>query len=408
MDLHALLDSHAVGRARRFVHRIDERTLARQVELARIPAPSGEEAERGRHVARLFAELGLEGPRTDAVGNVHARLPASATRDARAAPVLVTAHLDTVFPRETDLTVRRENGRIHLPGIADNARGLAALLTVAEAMVREGVRTHRPVVFVATVGEEGSGDLRGVKHLFRAGSALRGAEAFLSIDGSGLRRIVHRAVGSKRLRLRIAGPGGHSWSDWGLANPLHALGVAIAAIRSVEVPADPRTTLTVARAGGGTSINAIPAEAWLEIDLRSEATEPLRRLERQVRRLASDAVTAENRGRRRRSAALRATWEPIGDRPGGVLDANAPLVRAAREVTGLFDVRAELAASSTDANVPIALGVPAVTIGAGGESGGIHTTEEWYGNEGGAAGVERALLLVLAAAGLDDDDRVER
>jgi tripeptide aminopeptidase len=401
MDLQPLLESSSAALARRRVHELDGRTLDLQVELARIPAPPGGEAERGHEVARLFADLGLAGIRTDGVGNVIAHLSTSA-HDAGAAPVLVTAHLDTVFPIETSLEVRRENGRIHVPGIADNARGLAGLLTVADAMVASGVRTQRPVVFVATVGEEGAGDLRGVKHLFRSGSPWRAAAAFLSLDGSGLRRIVHRAVGSKRLRLTLLGPGGHSWSDWGLANPLHAIGAVVASLREIELPEEPRTTLTVARTGGGTSVNAIPEAAWIEMDLRSEGGERLRRLEREVRRRAGEAVASENRRRRRRSSAIRATWETIGDRPGGTIDAATPLVRAAQEVTRLLGVRPELASSSTDANVPIALGIPAVTVGVGGESGGIHTTDEWYSNEGGALGVERALLLVLAAAGLEE------
>jgi tripeptide aminopeptidase len=285
-----------------------------------------------------------------------------------------------------------------VPGIADNARGLAGLLTVAEVMRTEALRTARPVIFVATVGEEGVGDLRGVKHLFRRGSDLRRADAFLSLDGSGLRRIVHRAVGSRRLRLRITGPGGHSWSDWGLVNPLHALGSAVAALRGIAIPAEPRTTLTVARAAGGTSVNAIPEEAWMELDLRSEAPAPLAELERQVRDLVAAAVGSENRARRRRSPALRLAWETIGDRPGGMVPESAPLVRTAVEVTRTLGVRPELASSSTDSNVAISLGIPAVTVGVGGESGGIHTTEEWYSNEGGADGLERALLLVLAAA----------
>jgi tripeptide aminopeptidase len=398
MNLRPLLDSALVRRARARIQELDAATLEAQIELARIPAPPWGEEERGRHVRQRFTDLGLERIRTDEAGNVHGALPLPSAVVAEAAPVLVTAHLDTVFPRETDLTVRHRNGRVCVPGIADNARGLATLLTLIEVLGEIDVRTRHPVVFVATVGEEGAGDLRGVKHLFRPESEYRAAAAFISLDGSGLRRIVHRAVGSKRLRARVTGSGGHSWSDWGLANPLHALGGGIAALRSLELPADPRTTLTVARAGGGTSVNAIPAEAWMELDLRSEATEPLVALERQVREGLEEAVAAESRARRRRTPPLALAWEVIGDRPGGMIPATAPLVQAAVAATRALGVRAELASSSTDANVPISLGIPAVTVGAGGESGGIHTTEEWYSNEGGAVGIERALLLVLAAA----------
>jgi tripeptide aminopeptidase len=398
MDLDRLFASPALLRARAVIRERDRETLATQLELAQIPAPPGSEAERGERVRRVFEACGLEGVHADEVGNVHGSLPRSQVDDAGAAPVLITAHLDTVFPAETDLRPRRENGRVLIPGIADNARGLAALVTLARTAVACGLRTGRPLLFVATVGEEGVGDLRGVKHLFREGSGHRRAAAFVSLDGSGLRRIVHRAVGSKRLRLQLRGTGGHSWSDWGLANPLHALGAAIAALRAMELPATPRTTLTVARAGGGTSVNAIPDGAWLELDLRSEGQQALAALEGRVRQQVAAAVEAENRGRRAGTSPLSAAWETIGDRPGGAIDASSPVVRAAVEITRALGAEPELVSSSTDANVPIALGIPAITVGAGGESGGIHTTDEWYSNEGGPIGVERALLLAAALA----------
>jgi len=395
MDLRRLLDSEGLQRARERIRELDGRTLDRQIEIAQIPAPSGEEGARGRHVAERFIDFGLADVHADEVGNVLGRLDAS---DGGAAPLLVTAHLDTVFAAGTDLTVRRFNGRVAVPGIADNARGLAGLLSIAEVLAADGPRVPRPLVFVATVGEEGAGDLRGVKHIFREGSPFRKAHAFLSLDGSGIRRIVHRAVGSRRLRVRVAGPGGHSWSDWGLANPIHAAARAIAALMAIELPSSPRTTLTVARVAGGTSINTIPAEAWFEVDLRSEGTEPIRRLERQIRQRVARAIAEENRGRRRRSPSLECDWIPIGDRPGGILPESAPLVRAAAAVTRELGEEPEMVASSTDSNVPLSLGIPAVTIGVGGESGGIHTVGEWYSDAGGAAGLERALLLVLASA----------
>jgi tripeptide aminopeptidase len=400
MDLRRLLRSDGLDRARERIRELDRRTVERQIEIARIPAPSGEEDERGRHVAARFTDLGLADVHADEVGNVFGRLGGV---DGAAEPLLVTAHLDTVFSADTDLTVRRSNGRIAVPGIADNARGLAGLLSIAEVLSSDGPAAPRPLVFVATVGEEGAGDLRGVKHLFREGSRFRKAHAFLSLDGSGIRRIVHRAVGSRRLRVRVGGPGGHSWSDWGLANPVHAVARSIASLMAIELPASPRTTLTVARVGGGTSINAIPADAWFELDLRSEGTESLRRLERQIRQRVSRAVAEENRGRTRNSRSLEVEWEPIGDRPGGILPESAPLVRAAAAVTREVGEEPEMVASSTDSNVPISLGIPALTIGVGGESGGIHTTGEWYSDEGGASGLERALLLVLAAAAVRHD-----
>jgi tripeptide aminopeptidase len=400
MQLQPLLDSPRVRDLRARIHGLDAATVDEQVRLALIAAPPGAEAERGGYVAERFAALGLQAVHVDEVGNVLAWLPHPATADAEPAPVIVSAHLDTVFPAETPLSVRHERGRIYLPGIADNARGLAALLALATVLREAALITRHPILLVATVGEEGAGDLRGVKHLFRSGSPWSRAAAFISLDGSGLRRIVHRAVGSKRLRVTVTGQGGHSWSDWGLPNPLHALGEGVARLRAIRLPEEPRTTLTVARAQGGTSVNAIPETAWMELDLRSEASDPLQRLEAQVRDRMIAAVQAESNGHHRPGARLQLHWEVIGDRPGGATPATAPLVAIAEAATRAVGASPELASSSTDSNVPMSIGVPAVTVGAGGDSGGIHTTDEWYSNAGGALGIERALLLVLAAAAM--------
>ncbi|CAN5725512.1 M20/M25/M40 family metallo-hydrolase [soil metagenome] len=400
MNLRPLLSHPAVDRARARLHTIDPETLAEQVELAQIAAPPFGEAPRGRHVQARFAALGLKHVHSDEVGNVRGTLPRTENTAETAEPVIVSAHLDTVFPAEVSLAVRRDGDRIHVPGISDNARGLAGLLALIRVLQEERLSTTHPVVFIATVGEEGAGDLRGVKHLFRSGAAMCSAHAFLSLDGTGLRRIVHRAVGSRRLRLSVHGPGGHSWADWGSANPLHAIGRGIAGMREIELPTDPRTTLTVARAGGGTSVNAIPEEAWIEMDLRSEGGTELDILEARVRDAIGTAVDLENARRSRRTRALQARYTVIGDRPGGTISPDTALVRAAVAATRALGARPELAASSTDANVAIALGIPSVTIGLGGESGGIHTLNEWYSNERGAQGLERALLLLLAAAGL--------
>lgn len=348
-------------------------------------------------MAARFREAGFADVRRDEVGNVLARLPGSPEGPAGA--VVVAAHLDTVFAAATDLTARQEGGRIHAPGITDNARGLAGMLAVARVLAAAGVRTARPLVFAATVGEEGIGDLRGVKHLFREGAGLRQASAVVALDGSGVRRIVHRAIGSRRLRVTLAGPGGHSWADRGAPNPVHAQGRAIAGIAALSLPSPTRSSLTVARVAGGTSINAVPEVAWMELDLRSEAPGALPEMERAVRRQVDTAVATENARRRAGDPPLGVTVEVIGDRPSGETPRDAPLVRAAMEVTSVLGERPELVASSTDANLPISLGIPAIAIGVGGDSGGIHTLEEWYSNDKGALGVERALLIALAAAG---------
>jgi len=382
--------------ARALAHQSDEETLREQLELVAIPAPPFGEERRGERVLARFRELGLAAPHRDEVGNVVATLPGASDEG----PIVVAAHLDTVFPAGTEVTPRRENGRIYAPGITDNSRGLAGMLAVARVLRAAGVRTERPVVFVASVGEEGSGDLRGVKHLFREGAELRGASGFIALDGSGLRRIVHRAIGSLRLRIELEGPGGHSWADRGAPNPIVALGSAVAEMATLALPHPTRSSLTVARIGGGSSINAIPAHAWMELDMRSEVAGVLAQMEASVRGVLDRVADEENGARRTGTDPLRPVVRVIGDRPSGETPPGAALVQMASTVTYGLGGRPELVGSSTDANVPMALGIPSIAIGVGGDSGGIHTTDEWYSNEHGALGVERALLIILGAAGV--------
>ncbi|MBW3572089.1 MAG: M20/M25/M40 family metallo-hydrolase [Gemmatimonadetes bacterium] len=383
---------------RQCVHQTDDDTLAEQIALVRIPAPPFAEQRRGEYVLARFREIGLRDARRDAVGNV---LGEWRPEGAAGAPVVVAAHLDTVFAAETDVEPRRKGKRIHAPGITDNCRGLAGMLAVARVLAGSAVRARHPVVFAATVGEEGIGDLRGGKHLFREGGGFRDAAAFVALDGSGMRRIVHRAIGSRRLRMEAEGPGGHSWSDRGAPNPVLALAMAAGGVRAMPLPHPDRTSLTVARIGGGSSINSIPAEAWMELDMRSDAPGVLEPMEEGVRGVLRDAVELENASRRAGTQPLHGRVHRIGDRPSGETPAEHPLVQAAAGITASLGARAELVGSSTDANVPMALGIPSIAIGAGGDSGGIHTLDEWYGNDGGALGVERALLVVLAAAGVN-------
>ncbi len=384
-----------VQAARKTLRGTDQQTIADMLALVAIPAPPFGEAARGEWVADKLRSYDLN-VLIDEVGNVVAE-PAGAATDTA---VIVAAHLDTIFPPETEIRVRRHGTRISAPGIADNCRGLASMLALARVLQQSDLRTALPITFVATVGEEGVGDLRGVKHLFRPGSRFRNAHAFISLDGTGQRRIVYRAIGSRRLRASITGAGGHSWADWGLANPAHALGLAIAAIAQHEVPRQPRTAVTIGRIGGGTSVNAIPSEAWLEVDIRSEAAGPLAEMESVVHAALEEAVAATNAARKRGTRALQLDVRVIGDRPTGEASINSALVRAARAATRYLGDAPELVASSTDANIPIALGIPAIAIGTGGESGGTHTLEEWYANNDGPAGIERALLIILAVAGV--------
>jgi acetylornithine deacetylase/succinyl-diaminopimelate desuccinylase-like protein len=374
----------------------DADTFREQLELVAIPAPPFGEAARGAFVARRFRAMGLADVRVDEEGNV---LGTWAAPGASGPPVVVAAHLDTVFPAGTDVEPRRTGSRVHAPGITDNSRGLAGMLAIAQVLAATPVRARRPVLFAATVGEEGIGDLRGVKHLFRPDGGLRGAAAFIALDGSGMRRIVHRAIGSRRLRVEVEGPGGHSWSDRGAANPIVALGAAAAEIRTLALPNPARSALTVARMAGGSSVNAIPESAWMELDMRSEESAGLQHMEQGVRDILARAVHEENGGRRAGTDPLRLRIQVIGDRPSGETSGRDPLIRAAAAVTASLGATAELVGSSTDANVPMALGIPSIAMGVGGDSGGIHTLDEWYSNEGGALGVERGLLVVLAAAG---------
>jgi acetylornithine deacetylase/succinyl-diaminopimelate desuccinylase-like protein len=371
----------------------DEDIMRTQVALSEVPAPTGHEDARGREVARRMRELGLR-VRVDEVGNVIGRRPGING----SAPVVVCAHLDTVFPDGTDVRVRKVGERWIGPGIGDNARGLAAMLALAQALDGDRLRAQRPVDFVATVGEEALGDLRGAKHYFA--SSGRDAAAAIMLDGPGDERVVHRAVGSRRYRVHFTGPGGHSWSAYGLPNPLHAAGTAASMLAALPVPSEPRTTVTVARIEGGLSINAIPGHAVMEIDLRSVSQAALDRFDRDVRAIIDSATGAENGRRAHGTAPLVARIESLGDRPGGETPAEHPLVSAAIEATRLVGREPELGAASTDANAPIALGIPAVALGAGGRGGDAHTAQEWYENAAGSVGVARALVVLCSVAGL--------
>lgn len=381
---------HDVAGAERRIRARDAETVDLQVELSEIPAPPFDEAARGRRMAELFRDAGLHRVRTDDVGNVLGEL------DGAGPGLVVGAHLDTVFPPGTDVSVTRREDILYGPGISDDARGLAALVALVRALTEAGITTRVPTTFVATVGEEGAGDLRGVKHLFGAGGTAAGAAGFVSLDGAGLERIVVRGLGSRRFRISARGPGGHSWVDFGTPNPIHALGRLTARLAEVPVDGRPDASLTIARWGGGKSINAIPQEAWVEIDTRSSDERRLDDLESEIRRLAATEATDGGR------SPLEVAVEAIGRRPAGETPSEDPLVRAVVTATRALGGRAELATSSTDANIPMAYGVPAVTIGCGGEAGKAHTTDEWYRNRRGADGVVRALYSVLLAAGVRD------
>ncbi|HEX8556956.1 MAG TPA: M20/M25/M40 family metallo-hydrolase [Pyrinomonadaceae bacterium] len=365
--------------------------------IVSVPAPPFGEGERAALLRARFEACGLEGPAVDAEGNCVALRRGRAER-----PLLVlSAHLDTVFPAGTDCEVRREaSGVMRAPGVADDGCGLAALVALARAMGECGIETEGSILFVGTVGEEGEGDLRGVRHLLAAGEWAGRADAFVSIDGPGLERVTHAALASRRYRVACRGAGGHSWGDFGVPNPVHALGRAVARLAAYPAPKRPRTTFNVGRIEGGSGVNVIPREAWMDVDLRSESPVELGRLDAFFRRAAREAAEDENAARRAGAPVLEVEVRLIGDRPGGATAPEQPLVRLAVEATRQLGSRPYLDCSSTDSNIAISRGMPAVTIGAGGASGATHTLDEWYDPAGRDLGLKRALLLALGVVGL--------
>ncbi len=393
-DTDAAAVHRALSSARAGLAEADDDLLRAQVAVTQIAAPTGEEGERAAWIERRFRGHGLTDVHIDGAGNVIGRRPG-----AREGPaVVICAHLDTVFPRGTDLTVRRDGGRLSGPGINDNGRGLAVMLALAAIVDGHQLHTHHPIEFVATTGEEGIGDLRGAKHYFAERGAL--SMAAIALDGAGDDRVIHRALGSRRFRISFSGPGGHSWAAYGAPNANHAAAVAAAHIARITLPDSPRTTVCIGRMGGGISVNSIADSAWLEIDLRSTSATVMERVSIEIARLVRSATDDENWRRGSGTAPMTGHIEQIGDRPGGETAVDHPLVRAAIEATTLVRRVPELTLASTDANVPISRGIPAIAIGGGGSGGDAHTREEWFDNTEGTRGVARALTILGTAAGL--------
>lgn len=385
-----------VAEAFRGIEELDPWSLELLIELTEIPAPPFMEEERGRRFAELLIELGADSVWTDEVGNV---IGLRRGTGGGGRTVGFGGHLDTVFPEGTDVTVRQRGDTLFAPGIGDDTRGLVVVLTALRALEEAGVETRDDVLFVGVVGEEGLGDLRGMKHLYREGGLW--PDAWIDVDGGGISRVVSMGLGSYRYRITFQGPGGHSWGAFGLANPAHALGRAVRHFQDVAdtlTRRGPRTSYNVGRIGGGTSVNSIPFEAWMEVDMRSISPESLLRIERVL--LASvDRALAEENALRRDGEPLTVDVDKIGDRPSGEMDPSAPLVQRALATTAHFGEEGELARSSTDSNTPISLGVPAVTIGRGGVGGNGHAPDEWWINRDAHLATQRALLLVVAQAG---------
>ncbi len=365
-----------------------------QIQWTEIPAPSFHEEKRAAAVKEVLAAEGLL-VRTDKIGNVIGELRGSNEKEA----ILVTAHLDTVFPEGADVKVRQEGERLVAPGISDNGTGLAALAAIARAIHAAGIQPQRTIVFAANVGEEGEGNLRGMRALVDAyHEKLR---AVVVLDGSGVDHVTTKALASKRLEVVITGPGGHSWSDFGMVNPINALVRGSVRFITTKVPTTPRTTFNLGQIEGGTSVNSIPHEAKLKIDLRSESEEEITRLENALREcIAAGAKDEMDNARDRSRGQLDWKVELIGSRPGGELPPDSALLASLRAADDSVGNHSRIERSSTDANIPLSLGIEAIAIGAGGNGGGAHSLQEWFEPAGRELGLKRALLTILGVAGV--------
>jgi tripeptide aminopeptidase len=379
---------------RRNEHRIADWQLA----VTAIPAPPFGEEQRSRWMRDRFEEIGLLDIHRDELGNVFGIRPGA---DPNAKFLAISAHMDTVFPAGTPLDVRREADRLRGPGICDNGAGLVALLALATALHETGIQHRNPIVFIGNVGEEGEGDLRGMRHIFAQSRWRDAIERVLVLDGAGIDSIIAEGLGSRRFEVTVEGPGGHSWSDFGVPNPIVALGRAIEHFSHTPLPESPKTTFNIGVISGGTSVNSIPQSAFMRVDLRSAAAEEIDRLETTLRAAIDDAVEetlATVRGR----APLRYEIRMVGNRPSADLPANAPLMQTLRAVDAHLGIRAKVNRASTDANIPLSLGVEALAIGGGGSGGGAHTMHEWFEPAGRDLALKRILLTTLALTGVTE------
>lgn len=403
-EFEPLLADLRVKSALRFLRHDDARTLAEQIAITQVPAPPFKESVRARDFAARLRDAGLSDVSIDAVGNVIAKRPGAAKGKG---PLLVlSAHLDTVFDEGTDLTVKQKDGRYHAPGISDDARGLAALLSLARAMQAANLRTVGDVWFVGTVGEEALGNLRGVKALFNDHPRIDG---FISVDGvdapghESRSEIVHQATGSRRWEISFAGPGGHSFENFGNPSAVHAMGRAIARIAELEVAQDPRTTFNVGVVSGGTGVTSIAASATMRVDIRSNDAAELARLEERILAAVDESVRAENARIDAAPTTAKVTSERklIGDRPASARSTDSTLVDAAVGAHRALDLPEPLLrAASTDSNVPLGLGIPAATMNGGGRGDQAHSHDEWYEHVNAWQGPQVLLLTTLRLAGL--------
>jgi acetylornithine deacetylase/succinyl-diaminopimelate desuccinylase-like protein len=372
-----------------------------QAQLVAIPAPPFGEEARSEWLAARFAEAGLSQVQADAAGNVLGFLPAAKLPPESTGPVVVlSAHLDTVFPAGTPLTPVVDGDRLEAPGACDNGAGVAGMLAIAHALVQARVEPSAPLIFLGNVGEEGEGDLRGVRHLYSQSALAGRIAAHIVLDGAGTDSVITQALGSRRYQVTIHGPGGHSFTDAGTPNPIAALVSALANLAETRLPEQPLTILNLGTIHGGTSVNSIPESACASIDFRSTSPEQLLRLEVALNRAIENSVQSWNASAKKSAAYSRGllsfSIDKIGDRPTAQLAGDSPLLDALRAVDRHLGLRTELRLGSTDANIPLSLGIPALSMGAGGEGGGAHTLAEWYSAKDREVGLKRVLLLTLA------------
>lgn len=368
-----------------------------QARLTEIPAPPFQEAPRAAALKELLAEAGLS-MQIDKAGNVIGELGGMNEKEI----VIVSAHLDTVFPAGTEVKVHREGSRMTAPGISDNGTGVAALLALARAVRFARLKPQRTILFVGDVGEEGEGNLRGMRAL--VDTYRSNLKAVIVLDGSSTDHVTTKALASRRLEASITGPGGHSWSDFGMPNPINALVRGSVRFISTKVPASPRTTFNIGQIEGGTSVNSVPYEARLKVDIRSESEDELTRLESALRECIAAGVRDEMDSARDRSKG-KLEWkvELLGSRPGGELASDSPLLAALRAADEFVGNVSRIERSSTDANIPLSMGIDALSIGAGGNGGGAHSLQEWYDSAGREAGLKRTLLTVLGISGVAEE-----
>ena len=383
--------------------RLQEPQLAHwQMEMARIPAPPFGETARGEWLAERFREVGLDDVRIDDVGNVFGTHPGFGKRH-----VALSAHIDTVFPANTPLNIRQQGSRIYGPGVSDNGAGVAAMLGIAALLRSVRLRHAMPFVFIGNVGEEGEGDLRGMRHIFSTPRWKDSIAYSVVLDGAGADTIVAEALGSRRFEVIVRGPGGHSWSDFGAPNPIVILAKAIQMFTATPVPTAPKTTFNIGVIRGGTSVNSIPESASMKVDIRSTSMTEMERLEQSMRLALNRAVEDETLAAEMRSSSQKrpgVSYEvvAIGNRPAGELAPGARILQVVRAVDAQLANAAQIQRASTDANIPLSLGLEAVAIGGGGSGGGAHTLQEWFDSNGRELGLKRILLTMLALAGVGE------